>query len=166
MVLYKIGKDEGFNPLFPVLWNLNIKRYVFIVVKRDSFTAALTVVFSMILLATALAYLAMPAAAEGNLSPAAPLSLVMVLWLFLRGKFFPRKWQSLEAGDTKQVGIGKRIFLAEWIVVCFTVMTFFMLAARDTGFEFMYVLGMVPVLFIFMPVIDISLYKLRTNRMR
>jgi len=30
----------------------------------------------------------------------------------------------------------------------------------------MYVLGMVFVLFIFIPVIDISLYKLRTNRMR
>ena len=166
MVLYKIGKDEGFNPLFPVLWNLNIKRYVFIVGQRDSVTAAMTIVFSIILLAIASAYLVMPAAAEGDLSPVVPLSLVMVLWLFLRGKFFPRKWQSLEVGDTKQVGIGKRIFLAEWIVVCFTVMTFFMLAARDTGFEFMYVSGMVPVLFIFMPVIDISLYKLRTNRMR
>ncbi len=166
MVLYKIGKEKGFNPLFPALLNLGTKRYVFIAGQRDSITAAMTIVFSMILLASAVAYLVMPAAAEGDLSPVVPLSLVMVLWLFLKGKFFPRKWQSLEAGDTKQVGIGKCIFLAEWIVVCFTVMMFFMLAARDTGFEFMYLLGMVPVMFIFMPVIDISLYKLRTNRMR
>ena len=166
MVLYKIGQDEGFNPLFPVLLHLNVKRYVFIVSRRNSFSAALTVVFSAISLAIAVACLIMPTVTMGNLSPVVPLSLVMVLWLFLIGRFFPRKWKLLETGEPKQVGIGKSVFLTEWVFVCFTAMTFFMLAARDTGYDFMYVLGMVFVLFIFIPVIDISLYKLRTNRMR
>ena len=166
MVLYKIGKDEGFNPLFPVLLNLNVQRYVFIVSRQDSFTAAMTVFFSAILLAIAVACLVMPMAAEGNLSSAVPLSLAMVLWPLLRGRFFPREWQSIEAGDPKQVGIGKGVFLAEWVVVCSTVMMFFMLAARDTGFGFMYILAMVFVALIFVPLIDVSLYLLRTNRMR
>lgn len=166
MVLYKIGQDEGFNPLFPVLLHLNVKRYVFIVSRRNSFSAALTVVFSAILLAIAVACLVMPRVTMGHLSPVVPLSLVMVLWFFLISRFFPRKWQSLETGEPKQVGIGKSVLLTEWDIVCFTVMTFFMLAARDTGYDFMYVLGMVFALFLFIPIIDISLYKLRTNRMR
>lgn len=166
MVLYKIGQDEGFNPLFPVLLYLNVKRYVFIVSRRNGFSAALTVVFSAILLAIAVACLVMPRVTMGHLSPVVPLSLVMVLWFFLISRFFPRKWQSLETGEPKQVGIGKSVLLTEWVIVCFTVMTFFMLAARDTGYDFMYVLGMVFALFLFIPIIDISLYKLRTNRMR
>ena len=166
MVLYKAGKKQGLNPLFPFLLNLNIKRYVFVVGRRDSFSAGMTVVFSVILLAITVFCFVMPTAAEGNLSPSVPLSLAMVLWLLLRERFFPREWQSIEAGHPKQVGINKGVFLAEWVVVCSTVMMFFMLAARDTGFGFMYILAMLFVALIFVPLMDVSLYLLRTNRMR